>query len=128
MSVIIKGIDKPKACVSCMFTYLDENSIMRCNFCDEDIDLKNDCVLDECPVCYAKQDHCKMVCQSNQWITDRLPSESGKYLVTGKWKDKPSEIWICEFLCLSIMQGWCNPCDRPTVKAWMPLPTSYYIE
>ena len=54
------------------------------------------------------------------WISvkDRLPDESGFYLVCGK-----NTIWISEFLILgNMIGGWCGKPDKPLVEAWMPLP------
>ncbi len=61
-----------------------------------------------------------------RWIpvTERLPEKDGTYLVSGKWANEDSEVWICEFVRL-YNWGWCNKADRPLVKAWMPLPTPY---
>lgn len=46
-------------------------------------------------------------------------------LVTGKQKDKPNEIWICEFLDLGPIHGWCNSPNRPEVFAWQPIPIEF---
>lgn len=57
------------------------------------------------------------------WISvkDRLPNESGYYLVCGN-----NTIWICEFLILcNMFGGWCNKAENPIVEAWMPLPRPY---
>ena len=60
-----------------------------------------------------------------KWIpvTERLPEESGKYLVCGGDK-----IWICDFMCLGITCGWYNDARNPRVKAWMNIPKPYRKE
>lgn len=62
-----------------------------------------------------------------KWIpcSERLPEEEGQYLVSGKWANKDEEIWICEFVLLCNIRGWCNKADRPVVQAWMSLPSPY---
>ena len=64
--------------------------------------------------------------QEVRWIpvTERLPEERGIYLVSGKWANEDSEVWLCEFVRL-YNWGWCNAADRPVVQAWMPLPEPY---
>lgn len=54
-----------------------------------------------------------------KWIpvTERLPEEAGKYLVSGKDK-----VWVCEFMILGDVGGWCNNAANPCVSHWMPLP------
>jgi len=56
-------------------------------------------------------------------ISERLPEESGKYLVCGGDK-----IWICDFMCLGITCGWVNDARNPRVEAWMSLPKPYREE
>ena len=56
-------------------------------------------------------------------ISERMPEESGKYLVCGGDKT-----WICDFMCLGITCGWCNDVRNPRVEAWMPLPEPYREE
>lgn len=65
--------------------------------------------------------------RSHTWIpiSQKVPDESGMYLVTGHWKNEPSEIWICEFMYLGEIKGWANDAKRPMVTAWMPLPKPY---
>lgn len=59
-----------------------------------------------------------------EWIPckERLPEESGMYIVSGK-----GEVWICEFTRINIagvkIGGWENDVCNPVVTAWMPLPT-----
>ena len=62
---------------------------------------------------------------AQQWtpISERMPEESGKYLVCGGDKT-----WICDFMCLGITCGWCNDVRNPRVEAWMPLPEPYREE
>ena len=64
-----------------------------------------------------------------KWIpcSQELPKKSGIYYVSGKWRDKPEEVWLCEFLYLDLMGvgGWCNSASRPIVKAWMKEPEPY---
>ena len=57
--------------------------------------------------------------QSVKWIpvTERLPNGNGEYLVSGKDK-----VWVCEFMILGDVGGWCNSAMNPCVKYWMPLP------
>ena len=59
----------------------------------------------------------------NDWISvkDKLPDESGLYLVTGQASGQAREVWICEFACFDYVRGWCNPARRPIVEAWMPI-------
>lgn len=54
-----------------------------------------------------------------RWIsvTERLPNGNGEYLVSGKDK-----VWVCEFMILGDVGGWCNSAMNPCVKYWMPLP------
>lgn len=56
---------------------------------------------------------------SPTWIpvTERLPNGNGEYLVSGKDK-----VWVCEFMILGNVGGWCNSAMNPCVKYWMPLP------
>ena len=65
----------------------------------------------------------------DKWIpcSKELPKKSGMYYVSGKWKDKPEEVWLCEFLYLDYIGsgGWCASARRPVVKAWKPLPDPY---
>ena len=62
-----------------------------------------------------------------RWIpvTERLPEEEGQYLVSGKCANKDEEIWICEFVLLCHIRGWCDEVSRPVIQAWMPLPSPY---
>ena len=62
-----------------------------------------------------------------QWIpcNERLPEKSGNYLVSGKWRSKPREMWICEFMKGAFVSGWMNPAPNPVVDVWMPLPEPY---
>lgn len=57
--------------------------------------------------------------QPVKWIsvTERLPNENGEYLVSGKGK-----VWVCEFMILGDVGGWCNSAMNPCVKYWMPIP------
>lgn len=50
-------------------------------------------------------------------VTERLPKENGEYLVSGNDK-----VWVCEFMILGNVGGWCNSVRNPCVKYWMPLP------
>ena len=54
-----------------------------------------------------------------KWIpvTERLPNGNGEYLVSGNGK-----VWVCEFMILGNVGGWCNNAKNPCVKYWMPLP------
>lgn len=66
------------------------------------------------------------VVERPKWISvkDRLPKESGQYLVTGKWKDTARIYWICFFYkSLGSFQcfGWANNAKNPPVEAWMPI-------
>ena len=60
----------------------------------------------------------------SEWISvkDKLPEGPGRYLVSGKFSDTPSQIWICDFIGIGAIRGWSNPCRNPTVSFWMPLP------
>lgn len=64
---------------------------------------------------------------AERWIpvTERLPEEEGQYLVSGKWANEDSEVWICEFVRLFNIRGWCNEASRPVIQAWMSLPEPY---
>ena len=59
-----------------------------------------------------------------RWIpvTERLPEKTGKYLVCGRWRGNPTEIWVCEFMTLGYLKGWANNAANPIVTHWMPLP------
>ena len=61
-----------------------------------------------------------------KWIpvTEQLPEEAGKYLVCGRWREKQTEIWVCEFITLGRLKGWANYAANPPVTYWMPLPES----
>ena len=84
----------------------------------------------ECNLPNIKEDVLKTIthniCEltpSGNWISvkDKLPEESGYYLVCGK-----NTIWISEFLILcNMIGGWCGKPDKPIVEAWMPLPKPY---
>ncbi|MCR5811385.1 MAG: DUF551 domain-containing protein [Lachnospiraceae bacterium] len=50
-------------------------------------------------------------------VTERLPNGNGEYLVSGKDK-----VWVCEFMILGDVGGWCNRAMNPCVEYWMPLP------
>ena len=50
-------------------------------------------------------------------VTKMLPKENGEYLVSGEDK-----VWVCEFIILGDVGGWCNSARNPCVKYWMPLP------
>ena len=65
--------------------------------------------------------------QEPRWIpiSEKAPEESGMYLVSGRWKNEPYEVWICEFMYLGELKGWANDAERPIVTAWMPLPAPY---
>ena len=54
-----------------------------------------------------------------QWIplSERLPNGNGEYFVSGKGK-----VWVCEFMILGNVGGWCNSAMNPCVSHWMPLP------
>lgn len=54
-----------------------------------------------------------------KWIpvTEHLPNENGEYFVSGKGK-----VWVCEFMILGDVGGWCNSAKNPCVKYWMPRP------
>lgn len=56
-------------------------------------------------------------------VSERLPENTGKYLVSGK-----NEMWICEFLDMGVIQGWANNAKNPCVEAWTSLPTPYQAE
>ena len=59
-----------------------------------------------------------------RWIpvTERLPEETGKYLVCGQWSGKPAETWVCELIAFGQIKGWANEARNPVVTYWMPLP------
>ena len=61
-----------------------------------------------------------------KWIpcSKELPKKSGMYYVSGKWKDKPEEVWLCQFLYLDYIGsgGWSNSARSHVVKAWMKVP------
>jgi hypothetical protein len=60
-----------------------------------------------------------------EWIpvTERLPENSGKYLVAGRqFREQKYQVWICEFLSLGLFRGWSNHARNPIVEMWMPLP------
>lgn len=59
-----------------------------------------------------------------RWIpvTERLPEEDGEYLVCGRWRGKPMQIWICERVNLGPVFGWANRAENPVISHWMPLP------
>lgn len=56
-----------------------------------------------------------------RWISvnERLPEETGKYLVCGRWRGKQTEIWVCEFMILDYLKGWVNNAANPPVTHWM---------
>ena len=60
-----------------------------------------------------------------RWIpvTERLPNGNGEYLVSGKDK-----IWVCDFMMLGDVGGWCNSAMNPCVEYWMPLPEPPFPE
>ena len=60
-----------------------------------------------------------------RWIsvTERLPNGNGEYLVSGKDK-----VWVCEFMILGAVGGWCNSARNPCVKYWMQLPEPPFQE
>jgi hypothetical protein len=63
--------------------------------------------------------------RKQEWISvdDRLPEESGEYLVFGRtFGNKKPKIWICECISIGFVMGWCNSAKNPIVEAWMPLP------
>ena len=98
-------------------------------------DMKRKC----CGVCkkcdyqtfLSHDEHCGLVDEQpkiGEWIpcSEKLPEKSGTYIVTGAWKGKPREIWMCELLVMgSFGAGWCNDARRPIVDAWMPFPEPY---
>ena len=60
-----------------------------------------------------------------EWISvkDRLPEESGEYIVFGRtFGNQKPKIWICECISIGSLTGWCNSAKNPTVTHWMPLP------
>ena len=63
--------------------------------------------------------------KQSEWISveDRLPEESGEYLVFGRtFGNKKPQIWICECINIGSVMGWCNNAKNPIIEAWMPLP------
>jgi hypothetical protein len=59
-------------------------------------------------------------------VSERLPSESGKYLVTAKnitgWWILDNNVFVCDYAHDTfIFQGW----EDNEVIAWMPLPAPY---
>ena len=62
-----------------------------------------------------------------KWIpvTEELPKKEGQYFVSGKWANKDEEVWICDFVRLCHISGWCNDASRPVIQAWMSLPNPY---
>ena len=66
------------------------------------------------------------VTPQTRWIpvSEKMPEEDGYYVVSGG-----GEVWICEMLSLTnTVKGWCNSIRKPSVEAWMPLPTTPYKE
>lgn len=61
----------------------------------------------------------------NEWIlvSERLPDNSGYYLVTGKYREEERKYWICECMNMFGLLGWRNSANNPSVEAWMPIPT-----
>ena len=60
-----------------------------------------------------------------EWISvkDRLPEESGEYIVFGRtFGNQKPKIWICECISIGSLTGWCNSAKNPTDTHWMPLP------
>ena len=64
----------------------------------------------------------------NRWIpvSERLPEKTGLYLVSGKWRNYPSKIWIAKFSDIFGLRGWENDAKNPIIDFWMPLPKSPY--
>ena len=56
-----------------------------------------------------------------QWIpcSERLPEESGTYLVSGKWESGKVAVGDCEYLAVD---GYFSTAWNFDVLAWMPLP------
>ena len=50
-------------------------------------------------------------------VEEKPPNGNGEYLVSGNDK-----VWVCEFMILGNVGGWCNNARNPCVKYWMPLP------
>ena len=59
-----------------------------------------------------------------QWIpcSERLPEESGEYLVSGKWESGKVAVGDCEYLA---EDGYFSTAWNFDVLAWMPLPECY---
>lgn len=75
---------------------------------------------DEAAILGMKREIEQMVVNgTHRWIpvTERLPNGNGEYLVSGEDK-----VWVCEFIILGDVGGWCNSARNPCVKYWMPLP------
>ena len=55
----------------------------------------------------------------SEWIpcSERLPDEQGRYLVSDGL-----EIWMCDFVDMSMYSGWVNESAMPVIKEWMQLP------
>ena len=62
-----------------------------------------------------------------QWIpiSERLPKENGRYLVSGEWKDGKKDVGSCEYYvwggCFEVASGF-------RVVAWMACPEPYEEE
>lgn len=69
----------------------------------------------------------------NTWISveDRLPKESGKYLIyCNRWSKIADEMmldiklteWLPDENCFEYETGWCADFPKPEIIAWMPIP------
>lgn len=106
MNILIKGMDMPKCCFDCSCL---NDEYCQCQAIGKTI---------EVDWIEHRPDWCPLI-EVPEWIpvTERLPNGNGKYLVSGKDK-----VWVCEFMILGDVGGWCNSAMNPCVKYWMPLP------
>jgi hypothetical protein len=63
----------------------------------------------------------------NSWIlcSEKLPNESGEYLVCGRWNGEKPKTWICQFIMLCGIGGFTNSAKNPPISFWMPIPDAY---
>lgn len=72
-------------------------------------------------LCYGLELACEIVGNQPKLgelipCSDRLPKESGKYLVTDYKK-----CWMCEFIQIGSLRGWADSVRNPQVKAWLDI-------
>ena len=118
MSVMVNGMNMPESCLSCPFQEWDGEDTV-CYFTGIsalNIGRQGACPINEgYDIGYwtGRRDW------EPKWIPveERLPNGNGEYLVSGKDK-----VWVCEFMMMGAVGGWCNSARNPYVKYWMPLP------